>query len=94
VQIHQRYKQRGVVFLGFTTHDRQEADSFLRRTGIDWPNAYRLNLDIAPTIYVCGVDGRVVWTDNQARRRHDVSALAAELEAAIERALAVSAGST
>lgn len=52
VELQQKYKERGVVFVGITTdgHERQEADAqadqiaglkrYLKKYGADWPIAY------------------------------------------------------
>jgi thiol-disulfide isomerase/thioredoxin len=45
--------------------------------------------EIAPTIYLVGPDGRIRWTDRQARFHHtEAGGWGRELEAAIEEALA------
>jgi hypothetical protein len=47
---------------------------------------YELN----PTLYLLGSNGRILWSDRQARLRHkDPDPLLLELETEIERALAV-----
>jgi hypothetical protein len=48
-------------------------------SGMDTPG-----YQVAPTIYLVGPDGRVVWTDGRARERHVPSQTwAKELDAAI-----------
>jgi hypothetical protein len=44
--------------------------------------------ELEPTLFVIGPDGRIRWSDDGARLRHqDAGAVLPELEAAIERAL-------
>lgn len=89
--MHDKYRRRGVVFLGFTPHALEPAASFLRRYGISWPNAYGVVGaigDTAPAIYVVGRDGRIVWSDERARYRHAIDELRRGLDSSIERALA------
>jgi hypothetical protein len=55
------------------------------------PEAARPKYELSPTFYVIGRDGRVLWHDDHARPRHlrTVPELAQDIEAAIERGLAV-----
>jgi hypothetical protein len=50
---------------------------------------YNPGMEVSPTLYIIGADGRVVWNDGQARPRHlkDSAALVRELEDEIESAL-------
>jgi len=87
VELHDKFKDRGVVFLGLTeegepTLDRSKA--FLSETGITWPNGYgavqalrELKVAAYPTVLVFDREGSVVWN-----RDSDV-----ELDTAIEQAL-------
>jgi thiol-disulfide isomerase/thioredoxin len=47
--------------------------------------------EVMPTIYVIGADGRILWHDEQSRPRHlkDTETLLRDLEAEIERLLAI-----
>jgi peroxiredoxin len=87
VRMHEKFKNQGVVFLGFTTHRVKRAEEFLRRCGISWPNAYGIRSlsTIAPAIYVIGTDGRIIWSDGQARYHHAILGLAQGLDAALKR---------
>lgn len=93
VQAKQRYDGRDVVFLGITSAEVEEARGYVDDAHLSWPNAYGAGTTIdalqanAPTIFVVGADGRVLWNDGRARYRHEVAHLGEQLEAAIEAAL-------
>lgn len=92
--MHEKYKGRGVVFLGFTAREMENCRYFLLRQGITWPNAYGVGelRTAAPVIYVVGADGRVIWSDEHARHRHATESLIETLDGVLEGALAHSAG--
>lgn len=89
VKTHEKYREKGVVFLGLTRQgDAEEMEGvrrFVSELGISWPNGYgaqatleRFGAQGIPAIWVIGRDGRVVWNEDGG----------GELEEAIERALA------
>lgn len=91
VQLHEKYKGRGVVFIGMTTHqtsEREAVEDFVKRYGSTWPNAYgamdsmmAFKAEYIPGYWVVDRSGKVIWN----------KALAAEesIDDAIERALAL-----
>jgi acetyl-CoA carboxylase alpha subunit len=95
VEIHKKYKDRNVVFIGLTQADRAAAESFVRELGVTWPNGYGAAETIsnlmqgvgAPTFFVVGADGYVFWNDDRARFRHDTDSLCKQLDRVIEAAL-------
>ena len=89
MQIHENYEQRGVIFLGFTVRSRDYARRFIDQSGLTWPNAYGVGalMKAAPVVYVVGADGRVAWSDDRLRMKHDTLHFRTTIEAAIERAL-------
>jgi len=87
VELYNKYKDRGVVFLGLTKEEENSLDkskAFLSETGVTWPNGYgagstllALHVEALPTVLVFDREGSVVWN-----RDSDV-----ELDTAIEQAL-------
>ncbi|HQU45191.1 MAG: hypothetical protein B7Z73_18410, partial [Planctomycetia bacterium 21-64-5] len=88
-----KYRERGVVFVGLTSANRDEAREFVDYWRLPWPNGYQATATIdalkahAPTLFVGGTDGRVLWNDDRARWRHDDVNLHRRLQVAIENAL-------
>lgn len=88
VELHHKYKDRGVLFIGLTTEssgELREIRKFLDRFGITWPNGYgadhtldELGVEGIPRVWVVGKDGKVLWEDG----------LDGTVEQAIEMALA------
>lgn len=89
VQMQDKYKGRGVVFLGFTSRELENSLHYLQRHKVTWPNAYGIGelRSAAPVIFVIGGDGRIVWSDERARFRHSGENLIQALEDALENAL-------
>lgn len=93
VDAHLKYRDRDVVFIGMTSAELSDARSYVDDTHFTWPSAYGAGTTIdalqanAPTIFVVGADGRVVWNDDRARYQHDIAHLGEKLESAIEEAL-------
>jgi thiol-disulfide isomerase/thioredoxin len=90
-RLQEKYHDRGVVFIGYTGRDKTNAEAFVRNATIAWPNAYGVSAlgAAAPVIYVIGADGRIAWSDNSARLKHQIASFGADLDSAIESALAV-----
>lgn len=73
VSAHERFHDRGVVFIGLTPDDEHHLEScraFLKRAGITWPNGYdagpvleKFLTDGAyfPAAWVIGRDGKIAW---------------------------------
>lgn len=88
VQIHQKYKDQGVVFISLTAEDAAalaDIEDFVNETGITWPVGYgavdtlaALRADYIPALWVVDQSGMIVWS----------SEVDGDLEAAIARALA------
>ncbi|HVX14104.1 MAG TPA: hypothetical protein VHC22_23160 [Pirellulales bacterium] len=89
VQIHEKYEPQGVLFLGLTARSHDQADAFADSFGITWPNQYGIRslAAAAPVIYVVGRDGRIVWSDERSRWRHDVKDLRRDIEDVLDREL-------
>lgn len=90
VKLHQKYKDRGVVFLGLTS-EGADTNAFNRRfleaTRITWPNGYgagktlsALNVEFIPQRWVIDRHNTIIW--NEMSRE--------SIESAIDRALAES----
>lgn len=88
-----KYRVQGVVFVGLTSANRSEASQYVDHWQLPWPNGYEATEAIdalkahAPTLFVAGSDGRVLWNDDRARWRHDYADLGQRLHVAIENAL-------
>lgn len=90
VDLHAKYKDRGVVFIGLTDEGPESLTAirgFLNDTGITWLNGYgagetllALEAYAIPNTWVIGRDGKIVWSGHPLDRR--------PLEEAIEKALA------
>lgn len=75
VALHQKYKDRGVLFVGLSTDHPEnvgEIQKFVDRYKITWPNGYdadrtvnELGVEAIPRVWVVGKDGKVVWEDNE-----------------------------
>jgi len=71
IQLHAKYKDRGVVFIGLTSEDSstlEESRAFIRATKVTWPQGYGAaktlsNLDVRfiPQSFVIGRDGKIAW---------------------------------
>jgi thiol-disulfide isomerase/thioredoxin len=96
LRVNEKYRDRGVIFLGMTSADNDDARGYIQEAQLPWPNAYGAGdtIDVlkanAPTLFVVGADGRVAWNDDRARYRHDAADLETKLELAIDEALAAS----
>jgi thiol-disulfide isomerase/thioredoxin len=94
VRVQERFEPRGVEFISLTLSERLAAETSVEKFGIAWRFGYEAAATIsslvrglaAPTLFVIGADGTVVWNDGQARYRHQIDTLEADLSAAIERA--------
>lgn len=88
VRLYEKYKPRGVEFVGLTAEDASELPAiqqFLSSTGITWPNGYgatdtlaALDAQYIPAIWIVGADGTIVWNHDRA----------VSMEAALDYALA------
>jgi thiol-disulfide isomerase/thioredoxin len=104
LRAYQKYRDRGVTFVSITPDARPSAEQFMSDFELPWPCLYEApdetlralgalhrigpNRSVPPTLYVVGADGKVAWSDRQARYRHeDVDASVRHLEKAIEEAL-------
>lgn len=89
VEMYNKYKDRGVVFIGLTSdgpENLNEIHRFIDHFNIEWRNGYgaeevmqRLGADYIPRVWVIGPDGKVVWNVESGGTP----------ESAIERALAL-----
>ncbi len=73
VELHERFRDQGVVFIGLTSEDGTslpKSRRFLERARIDWPNGYGASPTLEhfypdsmaiPTMWVVGKDGKVAW---------------------------------
>ena len=92
VQTYQKYKDRGVLFVGLTPDGGAQVDqvkAFVDRYSIPWPNGYEasgtlraLGVRYFPSLFVVGTDGRIVWQNE----------MGGSLEQAIDAALAAGRG--
>ncbi len=88
VKLHERYRERGVVFLGLTSEGAdQDAENrrFLADTKITWPNGFgavgtliKLKADFIPQVWVIDRKYNLIWNVNSSE----------PIESAIDRALA------
>lgn len=75
VEVHQRFADQGVVFLGLTAdgeEDLGKVRSFLKKTGITWPNGWgavetsiALRANYIPALYIIDRNGQLVWFDQE-----------------------------
>jgi thiol-disulfide isomerase/thioredoxin len=87
VELYEKYKGRGVVFIGLTPDDEQmleESRAYLDHYGITWPNGYgaqetldRWKVTGYPSTFVVARNNRIVWNADSP----------GTLDEAIERAL-------
>lgn len=93
IKAYERFRDR-VTFISLTTNAETTASAFAAATGVPWPIGYDAVPAIhalgagAPTVFLIGPDGRVLWNDNRARYRHKLEELEQTLSDAIEQALA------
>jgi peroxiredoxin len=76
VKLHERFRERGVVFIGLTPDSEADLPNvrrFLEKTGITWPNGYGAAGTLEkfltdggyfPSAWVVGADGKVVWNED------------------------------
>ena len=92
-----------MAFVSLTDGTRLATEAFAAAAGAKWPHGYRVppaaiarladgsgqGRTVMPAMYLVGPDGRVVWTDGQARPRHRIppDEVVRELVAAVEEAL-------
>ncbi|MFM9963550.1 MAG: redoxin domain-containing protein [Planctomycetaceae bacterium] len=72
VELHERFADRGVVFLGLTDEGEKKLDAIQRvlgNAGARWPNGWGatqtiqdLNAVYLPSVYVIGTNGQIMWT--------------------------------
>lgn len=100
-RLYEKFSDRGVVFLGITAADREQALGYVKYLKLPWPNAYGAGQTIdklqaqAPTVFVVAPDGRVAWNDDRSRWKHQLHQFQQRIDAAIEevlRAHALAAG--
>jgi thiol-disulfide isomerase/thioredoxin len=92
VTTYQRFKDRGVVFLGFTSEGAdtlEESKQFIESASIPWPNGYgaaatfdAFGVHQIPTVYVIDRSGKVAWHDGAG------GSIDAAIESALEDATA------
>lgn len=90
VRLREKYREKGVIFVGLTHEPPEQLDAireFLERYQVDWPNAYGavptlldFKAEYFPGYWVVDRDGRVLWNKSMESGE--------SLERAIERALA------
>lgn len=96
VEASEKYRDQGVVFVGLTTASEEEARQYVDNWHLPWPNGYDAMATVdalqahAPTLFVVGPNGRILWNDDRARWRHEHADLGRRLENAIEDALSAS----
>jgi thiol-disulfide isomerase/thioredoxin len=88
VKTWKKYKDQDVQFIGLTVQDsatRDRSEAFLKRAGIEWPNAIgagptleALKCEAIPAVWVVDRSGKIVWNFDSD----------GDLEPAIDRALA------
>jgi len=71
IQLYEKYKDRGVVFVGLTNEDSSSLDlsrAYLEETGITWPQGYGAGETLEelesrgyPDLFVIDRDGRLAW---------------------------------
>lgn len=72
VALHDRYADRGVVFVGLTSEAKAKVptiESVLNKAGARWPTGWgaeqtirELGVEYLPSIFVVGRNGQIVWT--------------------------------
>ncbi len=87
VQVHEKYKGRGVQFVSLAGESREAVELFAEHFSVPWPCGYGATPQILsrfgahtgqkqygvwPTLYLIGPDGRVVWSDGGARPSHRI----------------------
>lgn len=89
-----RFQKEGVVFLSLTPDSEFKAASFSRLYRHDWPIGWGARDFLVnwmderyPALFIVGRDGRILWNDNSARRRHLERLLSTEIGLQLERAL-------
>lgn len=75
VEVHKRFADRGIVFLGLTTDGEDELGkvrAFVRKSGITWPNGWgatetanALRAEYIPALYVVDRQGQIVWFNQE-----------------------------
>ena len=75
VEVHKKYADRGVLFIGLTSDGEGELGkvrSFLGRAGITWPNGWgaiettnALKAEYIPALYVIDRNGQLVWFNQE-----------------------------
>jgi thiol-disulfide isomerase/thioredoxin len=71
IALYDKYKERGVVFLGLTEEDSsalEQSRRFVAETKLTWPQGYgagetieELEVHWIPQLFVIGPDGRIAW---------------------------------
>ncbi len=82
VELHQRFADRGVVFIGLTTQPQNklsEIKSVLKAHQVTWLNGWgaietvqELGTEYLPSVYVIGANGKLLWDSNRGGRIEDV----------------------
>ncbi len=72
VELHDRFADRGVVFIGLSSEGEEEQakiQSILKRAGARWPSGWGagqtmqdLHNEYLPWVYVIGKNGQIMWT--------------------------------
>ena len=88
VELHERFRSRGVIFVGLTFEGPEslpEVEAYVGETGMTWPNGYgavetlrALEAEFFPAAWIIDRGGQVVWNSGSGE----------DPAAAMERALA------
>lgn len=86
VEVHRKYKARGVTFVSLTPNSREIAQQFIEHFEATWPcmfdtpnetlvalgalSSHSGSFMVFPTLDVIGRDGKVRWSDQRARWYH------------------------
>jgi thiol-disulfide isomerase/thioredoxin len=102
IELHRKYADKGVLFVSLTNMPKEAAERFDKEFGVTWPSGYGAAAEtfaaygagnaglyvVAPTFYLLGPDGKVIWCDGRSRYRHKEPAeTIAELDARIAKVL-------
>jgi thiol-disulfide isomerase/thioredoxin len=82
VEVHDRFADRGVVFIGLTSEDEGKLpviERVLRNADIRWPIGWgadqtirELGTEYLPSLYVIGSNGQILWTNAEDGEFSDV----------------------
>jgi peroxiredoxin len=89
VQVYRKYAPRGVVFIGLSVANQEQAEAFVRAFGLPWVNGYGAEdtikqLGAPPTLFVIDRSGHVAWNDARSRSWHNNDEAQAELQEVLD----------